>query len=147
MLLQPQNINLSDSAFINLLVAFFAFYYLFYVVIIQLPIDRRVGRVFVGACLFYSVMCLMFFLLVFLILFGNDSIFAKDFVLRGATYGFDAFVFWRLGLTLSSIWHVEKPMRYRWLGTAACALISFAIYLSVIFICLGRDGLWPNLNA
>jgi hypothetical protein len=146
-MLAPQNIDLKDSAFVSLLVALFAFYYVFYVVIAGLRIDPRIGRVLAGACVFYSMLCLLFTFVVFLLLFGSSSPIAKDFVLRGAIYGFNVFAFWRVGAVFSSRLRLGRRLRWEWLGTSACTLACLVLYASVIIICFGWESLWPNLNA
>src|SRR5262249_7015890 len=113
-LLQPQNIDVSSSAFLGLILAFFVFYYAYYVIIIQMPLNDRTVRVLTGACLFYAVLCIAFVAILFLLLFGSGSALANDWFLRGATYAFNAFIFWRVGSTLASRLHLRRRVPWPW---------------------------------
>jgi hypothetical protein len=145
-LLHPQDIPLgAGSQFVGAIIGFFALYYAFYVIIAWLPISPEAARMVLGVCLFYSILCICFEFIVFLLLFGHGSIFAKAFVLRGAMYAFNAIIFWRLGSIVSSVLHLRRRLPY--MGTAACAVACFAIYIAVFAICFGLDALWPNLNV
>jgi len=146
-LLQPQNINLSDSVFLSLAIAFLGFYYAFYVIVERLPLRTSTARVISGACLFYSVFCMAFCIIVFVALFGSGSILAKDYVIRTTIYAFDAIIFWRLGSIFVSRLHIRRLTSRPRLFTAVVALLCFAIYASVAWICFGRDLLWPVFGA
>ena len=122
---------MSDSSFINLMVAFFAMYYAFYVALAQAPIDTKVRSMLVGASLFYSILCMAFVLILFLFLFGSGTVFAKDSVLRAATYSFDTFVFWRLGSMVSSRLRCKELRRWPSLGAAVFGVLAFLIYISI----------------
>ena len=146
-ILQPEKLNLGDTAFLKILVLLFMFYYAYYAAISVLPLNRISKRILVDACLLYSVMCVAFFFGAFLFFFGNFSGFAKDGIYRTSIYLFDVALFWQVGAMFYSRLHLSQSLPNRPLGIAVCTLASFAIYLLITFVSSGWEGVWPNLNA
>ena len=146
-ILQPEKLNLSDTAFLKVLVLLFMFYYAYYAALSVLPLSKISRRILVDVCLLYSVICVAFFFGAFLFFFGNFSGFSKDGIYRAAIYLFDTAIFWQAGAILYSRSHLGRRISSRPLGTVACAAICFAIYLFVTYLSSGWEGIWPNLNA
>ena len=147
-ILQPEKLNLSDAVFLHTLVLMFTFYYAFYVVIAALPLSRISKRILTGACLLYSIICVVFFFGAFLAFFGHRlGSFSTDGLYRTSIYLFDAVVFWQVGAMFYSRLHLRRRFANRPLAIAACGLACFAIYILATYACSGWEGVWPNLNA
>jgi hypothetical protein len=147
-ILQPDKLNITDPTFLKLLITFFAFYYMFYVCIAALPLSYLSKRVLTGACLLYSVLCVVFLFAAFLIFFGPLlGKLSNDASYRTCIYLFDAAVFWQIGAMFYSRLHLRRHFARRSLAIATCGFMCFLIYLLVTYISSGWDGIWPNLSA
>jgi hypothetical protein len=146
-ILQPDKLNPSDPQLLRLLITFLAFYYALYVLMAVLPLSRISKRILIGACLLYSVICVVFFFGAFLLFWGPYlGPLSNDAVYRACIYLFDAVVFWQIGVMLYSRLHLRRHFANRPLAIAGGGLMCFLVYLLVTYIASGRSGVWPNLS-
>jgi hypothetical protein len=137
----------SDATFVDFLGFFLTLYYSYYLVVLLLRFRGIRATVLVNACLFYATFSIATAGVFGLVLIGAiNQIFSttNEILIRTALVASYLYAFGKLGVLLSasSKWHGLRRHAGPFLFGGMC----FAVFIAIIWLFLGKDGVWPNLN-
>jgi|SRR5208282_5058711 len=136
-----------DATFVDFLALFLAFYYSFYLVVLLFHFRARRAAVLIDACLFYSTLCVSAGGVFTVLLLGLiNPIFSttNEILIRTALVLIYLYSFGQLGRMFGSF--LKLSGRYRYVGIAACGTLCFAVFIFIIWLFLGKEGVWPDLR-
>jgi hypothetical protein len=144
------DVHFDDPQFVSILAIFLAFYYCSYLLALIFNFNPQRRVIVADACLYYLMLCTFIggtFIFILLGIINPTLSTTNEVLIRVALVVTYLIAIGQLGFLFTKILKLPATGLALYASIAVCGLASFAVYATIVWMILGREGIWPDLHA